>query len=60
MAYWWCTEHKSVETDDGCRAEVRLGPYPTQEAASQALRTVAERNAEEDAKDAAWEDKGRH
>jgi hypothetical protein len=58
MAYWWCTDHKTVEGDQGCRAEVRLGPYPTAEAAQHALESVAERNAQLDAEDEAWEERG--
>ena len=55
MSHWWCTEHKSVETDEGCRAEVRLGPYPSREAAERAIESVQERNERIDAEDAAWE-----
>ena len=55
MAYWWCTDHKTVEGDSGCRAEVRLGPYPTAEAAEHALLSVQERNEKLDAEDEAWE-----
>ena len=58
MAYWWCLDHKSVEDDNGCRAEVRLGPYPTSDAAAHALESVAERNKKLDAEDEAWEDRG--
>jgi hypothetical protein len=53
MAFWWCTDHKTVEGDDGCRAEVRLGPYPTSDAAEHALQSVAERNRQLDAEDEA-------
>ena len=56
MAFYWCTDHDAVEEEDGCRAEVRLGPYPTREAAARALQSVAERNARLDAEDEAWED----
>jgi hypothetical protein len=56
MAFYWCTDHHAVEEDAGCRAEVRLGPYPTREAAEQALQSVAERNARLDAEDEEWED----
>ncbi|MGB8651469.1 MAG: hypothetical protein WCD35_12495 [Mycobacteriales bacterium] len=56
MAYFWCTDHHAVEGDAGCRAEVRLGPYPTREAAEHALQGVAERNARLDAEDEAWEE----
>jgi hypothetical protein len=55
MAYWWCTDHKTVEGDSGCRAEVRLGPYSTREDADQALASVQERNEKLDAEDDAWE-----
>lgn len=55
MAFWWCTDHDAVETDEGCRGEVRLGPYPTREAAARALQTVRERNERLDAEDEAWE-----
>ena len=55
MAYWWCTDHKTVEGDSGCRAEVRLGPYPTREAAEHALQSVQERNEKLDAEDEEWE-----
>ena len=54
MEWFWCTDHHAVEPEDGCRAEVRLGPYPTREAAEQALRSVAERNARLDAEDEEW------
>jgi hypothetical protein len=56
MDYYWCTDHHAVEEEDGCRAEVRLGPYPTRETAARALESVAERNARLDAEDEAWED----
>jgi hypothetical protein len=55
-AFYWCTDHHTVEGRDGCRAEVRLGPYPTREAAERALQTVQERNEKADAEDRAWED----
>ena len=58
MAYYWCTDHHTVEgEEDGCRAEVRLGPYPTRQAAEHALQTVKERNERLDAEDEAWEDR---
>ncbi len=54
MAYFWCTDHHTVEDDTGCRAEVRLGPFPTREGAERALRTVQERNEQQDAEDREW------
>ncbi len=55
MAYFWCTDHHTVEDDTGCRAEVRLGPFPTREGAEHALRTVQERNDKQDAEDREWD-----
>ena len=55
MAYWWCTDHNTVEADGGCRAEVRLGPYATSDAAQHALQSVKERNERLDAEDEAYE-----
>jgi hypothetical protein len=56
MTYYWCTDHHAVEEGVGCRAEVRLGPFPTREAAEQALQLVQERNEKADAEDRAWEE----
>lgn len=53
--WYYCLDHKTVEPAEGCRAEVRLGPYPTREEAAQALETVDRRNEEWD-KDPAWND----
>lgn len=59
MAFWYCLDHKSVEgsasSDDGCRAEVRLGPYPTADAAANALQSVKEREERITAEDRAWD-----
>ena len=56
MEFFWCTDHHTVEEGPGCRAEVRLGPYPTRYAAEKALESVAERNARLDAEDEAWDE----
>ena len=42
--WYFCLDHKTVEPLDGCRAAVRLGPYPTREEAERALETVERRN----------------
>lgn len=42
--YFWCLTHHTVEEANGCRAGDHLGPYPTREAAQNALETAAERN----------------
>lgn len=31
--YWYCLTHQRVERGSTCKAEDRLGPYPTEEAA---------------------------
>ena len=51
--WFFCLDHKAVEPEDGCRAAVRLGPYPTREEAARALETVEQRNDEWD-NDPAW------
>ncbi len=55
MEFFWCTDHAAVEDEHGCRMEVRLGPYPSREAAEHALKSVAERNDKLDAEDRAWD-----
>jgi hypothetical protein len=55
--WFYCLDHKAVEPKEGCRAEVRLGPYPTREEAARALEKVDERNEEWDT-DPAWNDEG--
>ena len=43
--YFWCLKHHAVEGAGECRAADHLGPYPTPQAAAEALDTVAARNA---------------
>jgi hypothetical protein len=54
MDFYWCLDHHTVEEREGCRADNRLGPYPSREAAEQALKTVQERNEKADAEDRRW------
>ena len=42
--WFYCLDHKAVGPEEGCRAEVRLGPYPSKEEAARALEKVEERN----------------
>jgi hypothetical protein len=49
--WWFCLRHNTVESDETCPGKDRLGPYPTKEAAAQALETVRRRNEEWDAAD---------
>lgn len=53
--WYYCLDHKRVEPEEGCRAEVRLGPYKSRDAAAKALEKVEERNVEWD-NDPAWND----
>lgn len=51
--WYFCLDHKQVESDGGCRNAERLGPYDTREAASRALQTAAERTQSWD-EDPGW------
>ena len=53
--HWYCLKHKTVEGEDGCRNQDRLGPYDSAEEASRALDKVQERNEEWD-NDPDWND----
>jgi hypothetical protein len=53
--YWYCLKHKTVEPEDGCRNQDRLGPYGSEDEASRALEKVQERN-EEWENDPDWND----
>jgi hypothetical protein len=46
--WFYCLDHRTVEPVDGCRAAVRIGPFPTREEAAMALETVERRNREWD------------
>ncbi|HEV8055549.1 MAG TPA: hypothetical protein VGP51_03590 [Nocardioidaceae bacterium] len=53
--WYYCLEHHSVESEDGCKAADRLGPYASQAEAARALEKVQERNEAWD-EDPAWND----
>lgn len=42
--WYYCLKHKTVEPYAACKAEDRLGPYASPEAAAAALQHAAERN----------------
>jgi len=46
--WFYCLDHRTVEPVDGCRAAVRIGPFPTREEAAKALEIVERRNREWD------------
>jgi hypothetical protein len=51
QSWWFCLKHMEVEHGAGCPGKDRLGPYPTREAAENALETVRRRNEEWEAQD---------
>jgi hypothetical protein len=53
--YWWCLDHQSVETDEGCANTVRLGPFDDYAAAAAALETARRRSEAWD-NDPVWND----
>ena len=53
--WYYCLDHNRVEGEYGCRDEVRLGPYDSQEKAAAALEKVEERNQDWES-DPAWTD----
>lgn len=54
--WFYCVKHHTVEPEEGCRAEDRLGPYPDRATAARALEIVAERNKAADEADRRWND----
>lgn len=57
IVYYWCLEHRCVEQDLGCGSTSRIGPYPTQAEAANALSRVKQRETEQVARDEADEKK---
>ncbi len=53
--WYWCLNHQAVEPYQGCREEVRLGPYATFDEAQSALAKVKQRNEDWD-NDPDWND----
>ena len=53
--FWFCLKHHQVEGKDGCPNHDRLGPYPTEAEAAQALAKVEQRNESWD-NDPKWND----
>ncbi len=53
--YYWCLRHGDVEEGPTtCRADDRMGPYATAEAAREWRDTVSARDAEWQADDERW------
>ncbi len=53
--WYWCLNHQAVEPYQGCREDVRLGPYATFDEAQSALAKVKQRNEDWD-NDPDWND----
>jgi hypothetical protein len=53
--FWFCLDHHTVEGFAGCGSRNRIGPFPSQEQAAQALQTVADREQRYEAADREWD-----
>lgn len=53
-AWYYCLRHHTVEREGECRATDRLGPYPDEASAANALGAVREREKRLEAEDSAW------
>lgn len=57
--FYYCLEHGRVESGESrCRADNRLGPYPSEEAARNWKEQVEQRNEAWDDADEEWESRG--
>ncbi len=54
-SYYYCLKHHAVESEDGCKAADRLGPYASRDEAERALEKVEKRNDDWD-NDPDWKD----
>lgn len=54
--FYWCMDHARVETHaDRCKADNRMGPYPTRQAAQNWREKVEDRNDAWADEDERWE-----
>ena len=54
--WYWCLRHERVESqEEACPADVRLGPFPTAEAAAGWKQTFSERDEAWQHEDEDWE-----
>lgn len=51
MSWYYCLAHQAVEPELGCANAERMGPYPTEGEAAEAMETARRRNEEFDAQD---------
>ena len=59
MSSWWYCLNHGVEEGVGCAATDRLGPYASEQEATQALDKARQRTADEDARDRADDEWGK-
>lgn len=53
--WYWCLTHGTVEEGQQCRAQDRLGPYPSAEAARNWKDTHGQRHEQWEEADEEWE-----
>jgi hypothetical protein len=53
--YYWCLRHRRVESEHPCGSDLRMGPYPTKEAAERYAETAQGREESWEAEDERWE-----
>lgn len=54
--WYWCLRHKRPEpAATACGAHLRMGPYPSEQAAQSYAETAEARNETWDAEDERWE-----
>jgi hypothetical protein len=51
VRWYFCLKHSRVEQGPGCPGRHRLGPYPTEDAAANALERARERTEEWEAEE---------
>lgn len=53
--WYWCLRHNEAESTKRCGAEMRMGPYPTKEAAAQYAEKAKARDEAWEEEDERWE-----
>lgn len=57
--WYFCLQHREVESGAGCRSVDRLGPYPDAGTAAQALEIARQRTKAADEAERRWDETGR-
>lgn len=53
--WYWCMTHQRAEQGVGCRAQDRMGPYPSAQAAADWKQTRDAREDDWEEQDEAWD-----